>query len=463
MRSGLPEIILIVTLVSVLAKTILLPHAYKRLAPVVFLIVICSILAILLLNLKPEICGLFNNWMVIDAFGNHFKSIVTCIALLFCLILLISARHNSFDSELYFFFILQVTIVFLSASINNFIGIALLLILNIICFHALLSVQLGMNQLVPQLAKILKTDWISLIAMLSGMALIKGFTGSFVLNGLGNKIATTTDPLVEGFIWLLVLLGFRRTITCFFNWRELLEIYEKSSKVNSILCTVLTPMAELAILIRLKVTAFPAGVTSDAWNLVVLTASFGLLLTGSFAAKNAKDSIQYLLYSGFSNMAFILMGLILPGSLGIIYILIMLIAHSLSLIGILMGLVEPDNSQLVIRPTLWSIFFLLNYLGFPGLLGFIPRVLFLTAFGTSRYLNYPILAFFVVNYGILLYLAFQHTQQDIHHMIITRKFWQEKSVLVFGQVGIMLFLVITGIYWQPLLKFLQSACVFFQP
>ena len=60
MRSGLPEIILIVTLVSVLAKTILLPHAYKRSAPVVFLIVICSILAILLLNLKPEICGLYN-------------------------------------------------------------------------------------------------------------------------------------------------------------------------------------------------------------------------------------------------------------------------------------------------------------------------------------------------------------------------------------------------------------------
>ena len=128
-----------------------------------------------------------------------------------------------------------------------------------------------------------------------------------------------------------------------------------------------------------------------------------------------------------------------------------------------MGWIEPDNSQPVVRPTLWSIFFLLNYLGFPGLLGFIPRVLFLTAFGTSHYLNYPILAFFVVNYGILLYLAFRHIQQDIHQMIITRKFWQEKSVMAPSQTGILLFLIVSGIYWQPLLKFLQSACVFFQP
>ncbi len=404
--------------------------------------------------------------LTIDAAGTAF-GLLACLGTL--VVVVMSMEHLSGDTRNqgeYYFLLLcacgAATIAALAADLLIvYLGIEFLGI----CSYALAGFSKSEDRAVEAALKYFLFGSACSAAMLFGMSLLFGVTGTLSLEKIGERLAVGGLP--EPVLWVALVLmfagfGFKLAAAPFHFWAP--DVYEGAPTPVTAFLSVVSKAAGLAVLLRFLWTALPYGPN---WLGLMVAASAISMTLGNLAAIPQRNIKRMLAYSSIAQAGYLLIGyaalgadLANPGGIAVPGILVYLLAYLLANLGLFACVVAVGRAAS--SDEIWAyegmmrrspviavsmVVFFLSLAGIPPTLGFAGKFYIFAAAIQSRSLAlWCLAALGVANSVVSVYYYFNVTRtmffndppEDEHLQLHPASFWAIATTAVASIVLLLL-------------------------
>lgn len=169
--------------------------------------------------------------------------------------------------------------------------------------------------------------------LLYGMAALYGLTGTTDLEGIGAALPASipASPFLGyiGISMLIVGFGFKVAAVPFHMWTP--DVYEGAPTSVTAFFTAGPKAAAFAAAIRVFVIGL--GGATDQWTGVIAVLAVLTMTIGNIGAVAQKEIKRMLAYSSIAHAGYLLIGLAVPGALGLSAIVFYLVAYTLMNLG----------------------------------------------------------------------------------------------------------------------------------
>jgi NADH-quinone oxidoreductase subunit N len=305
---------------------------------------------------------------------------------------------------------------------------------------------------------------------LYGVALLYGATGTLMLPGIRNALATHGDSSMAlvGVALLSVGLLFKVGAVPFHSWIP--DVYQGAPTPITGFMAAATKVAAFGALLRVVYVALPP--LHDQWRPVLWAISILTMAVGTITAVNQTDVKRMLAYSSVAHVGFILTGVIADNPAGLSATLFYLVAYSFSTVGAfaIVGLIRNADGVEDADLSHWAglgqrspivgamlSMFLLAFAGIPLTSGFVSKLAVFKAAAQGGAV--PLVVIGVIASGIAAYfyvrvivsIFFTEPTGDTPQ-VIAPGFLSKAAIAVCAVVTVVL-----GIFPQPLLDLADHA------
>lgn len=377
----------------------------------------------------------FAGALTIDAAGVVF-GLLACIGTL--IVVLMSMDHLQKDTrnqgEYYFLLICACGGVTVAACAADLLSFYLSIEFLSICSYVLVGFSKEQGRSIEAAIKYFLFGSACSAAMLYGMSLLFGVTGTLSLEKLGAQLSVGAYP--QPVVWVALVLvltgiGFKLAAVPFHFWAP--DVYEGAPTPVTAFLSIVSKAAGLAVLLRLLWTALPYGPN---WLGLIVAASALSMTLGNLAAIPQRNIKRMLAYSTVAQAGYLLIGyaalgtdLAQPGGLAVPGILVYLLAYLLANLGLFACVVatglETGSDEMwayegmMQRSPLVAIsmvVFFLSLAGIPPTLGFAGKFyLFAAAIRSESVALWWLAAIGVANSVISVYYYFNVTRTMFFH------------------------------------------------
>ncbi|MBO8137745.1 MAG: NADH-quinone oxidoreductase subunit N [Desulfotomaculum sp.] len=268
--------------------------------------------AVLMWNVQGE---LFGGMFVVDKFAYFFKVLFLSAAILVTMGCTQYVSNMGVHGEYYSMMIFAVLGMCVMASAADFITLYLGLELMTISFIILAAVNRTDGRSVEAGMKYLILAGLSSAALLYGLSLVYGMTGTIMIYDTAQLIvAENISPvLILGLAMLVAGLGFKVSVVPFHMWSP--DIYQGAPTPVTAFLAVGSKAASFAVLLRL----FAAGLNGMAgtWAMLVAVLAALTMVIGNLLAIPQTNIKRMLAYSSIAQAGYILVGLVSANEAGI--------------------------------------------------------------------------------------------------------------------------------------------------
>ena len=336
--------------------------------------------------------GLFFNQYLWDPFTFFFKTIAyVTIALTILASLVYEKIADRFKGELYVLLLALAPLLTIMSGVSNLLMIFLTIESVSLTSYLLVGFQTFDKRSSEASLKYVLFGSVSSAIMLFGMSLIFGATGTIDLHGIGIVLSTLQDmqPIAAiGLIFILVGIGFKISMVPFHMWAP--DVYQGAPTPVTAFLTVAPKAVGFAVLARILYTAFPVLVSK--WSHLLGMLSILTMTIGNVIAISQTDVKRLLAYSSIAQAGYILVGIAVPGILGLEAVLIYITAYLFTNLGAFFTVLAIERNLgtnqidayngLSKRAPLLAFalaVFLLSLAGIPPLAGFIGKIYIFSA------------------------------------------------------------------------------------
>lgn len=327
-----PEILTALLGLLVLVAGLLLPERGKKAVGFLAGLGITVILANVILNFSHE-AVFFNGVYQIDIYGNFFKVLFLCAALL---VFFMASRYTEFfgqrKSEWFSFMIFATLGMMVMASAGDLITLYVGLELMTISFYILSAYLLNDGLSAEAGIKYLIMGALSSAVLLFGMSLVYAASGSTVFTEIYRalSVAGNTQPvLVAGIVLMIAGLGFKISAVPFHMWTP--DIYQGAPTPVTAYLAVASKAAGFAALVRVFMVALPLSLFN--WSLTLAVLAALTIVVGNLIALAQKNVKRLLAYSSIAQAGYILVGLVAANSYGLKGVLFYAMLYVFSNVG----------------------------------------------------------------------------------------------------------------------------------
>ena len=324
---------------------------------------------------------------------------------------------------------------------------------------------------------------ISSAVMLFGMSIIFGVTGTIELPEIGSFISSGVHSgtllmsargtelqtiIVLGMVLILAGIGFKISMVPFHMWAP--DVYQGAPTPVAGFLTVAPKALGFAVMLRILFLAFPYLAFKWAGLLTVL--SILTMTIGNVIAISQTDIKRLLGYSSIAQAGYILVGLAVPGALGLQATLMYIVAYLFTNLGAFFTVLAIERNidtnelegynGLSTRSPLLALaltLFLLSLAGIPPLAGFMAKIYIFSAaikarsisLALSIALNSAVAAFYYFKVVRAMYLTQAATNERLHSPFPVKI-----------AVGVTLFVTFAiGLWPMPILKAIEQSIISF--
>ena len=261
----------------------------------------------LIFNYPPQSnVNLFNDSYKIDYFSSFMKILTMCSGIF---VLITSSRYlkilKIFQIEYSILILCSILGMMVMISANDLIVFYIGLELQSLALYVLASFNRDQVKSSEAGLKYFVLSALSSGLLLSGCALIYGFTGSTNFITISENINSTQFGLTFGIVFILVGLAFKISAVPFHMWAP--DVYEGSPTSVTLFFAVVPKIAALTVFIRFLYVPFINMI--DQWQIIIVFLSIASMIFGAVAAIGQKNLKRLVAYSSIGHMGFALAGL----------------------------------------------------------------------------------------------------------------------------------------------------------
>jgi len=338
--------------------------------------------------------GLFLNYFAWDAFTFFFKAIAYfTIGLTILASLAYEKIPERQQGELYVLLLAMALLLTVMGGATNLLMIFLAIESVSLTSYLLVGFQKFDKFSSEASLKYVLFGSVSSTIMLFGMSLLFGATGTIDLTRIGFLFSQSTGPEIQhialiGMTLLLVGIGFKVSIVPFHIWAP--DVYQGAPTPVTAFLTVAPKALGFAVMARVLLLAFPHFIHK--WTHLLTILSILTMTVGNIIAISQSDVKRLLAYSSIAQAGYILVGLAVPGPLGLQAVLIYIATYLFTNLGAFFTVLAIERNLgtnqleayngLYMRSPLLALalaIFLLSLAGIPPLAGFIGKIYIFSA------------------------------------------------------------------------------------
>jgi NADH-quinone oxidoreductase subunit N len=337
--------------------------------------------------------------------------------------------------------------------------------------------------------------------MLYGFSLFYGLTGTTNIIAIRQVLAlspathtgTNLYILWGATVFALAGMGYKISAVPFHNWTP--DVYEGAPAPVTALLSVASKAAGFGVLIRFLVFVFPEGGAANAplinWPVLIAALAAITMTVGNFAALQQSNVRRMLAYSSIAHAGYMLAGLAVGGSAGIVSIMIYLATYLFMQLGAFYAVMLIENKigseeiddyrGLMTRAPLVCaalVLFLASLTGIPLTAGFIGKFYLFSAILTPDPLTHhaewlwlavvAILNSVIALYYYLRVAGAMFLKRPLREIALgVQPATTERGAYRYSVPNMILLVVfivpvfVLGIYFQPLVDFASGVVRFF--
>ena len=471
-----PELIVIIGILALIILELVFKKETKRKFSTYFALatLIVGFIALLATGMPDGSKFIFNRMLVHDGVAYYFK-ILFFLSTFFIIILSyisVELSDKEYTETLILMLSLLVMMDLLASSFNM-----LMLYLSLEGV-SLLSYILTANKrgdIRPAEAGLKYTIYGGVASgiMLFGFSLLYGLTGSLDLTQIMHRLNTQNAALIfVASILVIVGFGYKIAAVPFHQWSP--DVYEGAPTPVTAFLSVGPKAAGFAILARFFYNVFTNGtapVNYFPWLLVFWLLSVATMIVGNYAAINQKNLKRLLAYSSIAHAGYMLMGMTFVGLIGLRAIFFYLFAYFIMNLGafaVVSFMVNKTGSEEIgdylglgrTEPLVAVTFtiFLLSLTGIPPTVGFIGKFYLLIGVIFEGGLWYYLLAFIAVFFTVISLFYYARVLKRMYLDPVDEL--QQVGFGAYEKIYISVLAIpvlILGVYWQPLMHFIERA------
>ena len=487
----LPEALLAVLAIKVLAIDLFLPVRFKDLLVWISALGMTGILVFSICLLWGIDTPLYGGLVRADGFTLFFKGFFLILGI----VTVLASRdyvnkHLKNPGEFYSIVIMAILAMSIMASAVEILTAYIALELMSFSFYILVSFALNNPKSNEAGLKYILIGAFSSAILLYGISLLYGALGVTHFDSIATEISNAMEnsesfspTLWVGMGLILVGLGFKVAAVPFHMWAP--DTYEGAPLPVTAFLSVGSKIAAFALVMRLFGQAFAPSI--DQWQMIVATMSALTMTIGNVVAIAQKNLKRLLAYSSIAHVGFMLMGIAALSLIGIEALILYLVGYALSSMTVFVGLIAfynmtgreniDDLGGLAVRHPFIAAAIasgLISLGGLPFFAGFTVKFYLFTAVGTQGLLWLAGLAIFNSLISLYYYLMVvrqmyiepspewakeptsdvatkgtQKTMDSIEH---------KPTLLITTVLAVLvLSVVFVGIYPSPILDMIKSA------
>ena len=351
--------------------------------------------------------------------------------------------------------------VFVTASAGNLLTLYLGLELLALALYTLVALQRDSARAAEAAMKYFVLGAIGSGAMLYGMSLLYGLSGSLAL----DEVAAAAPDSVGAYVAAaLVLTGvaFKLGAVPFHQWVP--DAYHGPPLGVAVLLATVPKLASFALIVRLLVDGMP--VSQDKWNLLLIVMAVASLGLGTIVAMAQSQAARLLAWAAIAHVGFLLLGVAAGGSEGLsaaLFYTLVYVLMAAGAFGVVIAL-EKQNAPLDSLRGLYRrspamalimLLIMLSMIGIPPLAGFFAKwqVLIvlveqgLTALAVVAVVFAVIGAYYYLRIVRLMFMEAPEQEEKI------QPGWAARLVL--GANGLALLAI--GVWPNPLMEWCRAA------
>ena len=477
-----PEIILAIGAVLLLMLELVVRR--RNMLGELAMVITAAAVAFSTFQWQGEAGFLFSHMVVIDPFANFFKVILGLAAFGAIVMSLSSKELREESGGEYYSILLSCTLgMFYMASAVNLLMAYLALEFVSQTSYILSGYLRGSRRSSEAALKYLIYGGVASGAMVYGMSLIFGLTGSLDYAVIGERLAAgeTNGPVV--FISLVLVLagfGYKISMVPFHMWAP--DVYEGAPLPITAFLAIGSKAAGVAMLVRFFYPGIStlvgdgnwAALEGIDWPGVFVIAAMVTMTLGNLAALRQTNIKRLLAYSSIAHAGYILMGFVSLSNDGLQAVLFYLVAYYLMNLGafVILMLVLNNSGREDIEgfrglawrggalPAAAMAIFLFSLAGIPPFAGFIGKFyLFAAVINKSMWV-------LAVVAGINSVISLYYYARIVRTMYLDQPIDSDPQMastdpLNAVLIGVLAFgTVLFGIYWPPVVSFAANSLIF---
>jgi NADH-quinone oxidoreductase subunit N len=474
-----PEIVLALTILAVIAYDVFLRLETSRRAAVVALVGLAIMLVCLIRQSSMPASEGFMQLVRVDAFGRFFKFLFVAVTALIILFSLRSSELGSYKAGEFYTILLTATLgmCFLVSSINFLMFYLAIETVSLPAY--LLAGYLKRDRVSSEAGlKYILYGAVASGVMLFGISYLFGLSGSFSMTA-ALKVVSAHRLALVALLFVLVGLAFKMSLVPFHFWVP--DVYQGAPTPITAYLAVASKAAGFGALFRFLLPLFRNGEFAHLfggmtamldlrplfWVLAVATMSVGNLV-----AIRQQDLKRLLAYSSIAHAGYITMGLAVMNARALEAMLFYFVAYLFMNLGAFLvamilinkigsALLEDYKGLVSQMPFLvvTMAIFLFSLTGIPPTVGFIAKFnLFYVLIAEGTWWYYSLALIGVGNAVISLY----YYMRIVKAMVLERAEVERPLVRWSAADGLLLLIlvvpvIVLGIYWSPLSRFVSAA------
>ncbi len=357
----LPELVLTVTVMAVLAADIFGAEKYEPNLPAKIAMLGCVFAFLFhfhLYSLEPT--ELFMGMLAHDMFAVFFKAFFIICTGVVAAMTILSREVVWFKKSEFYAILLSVCVgMCLVASSRDMLMIYLSLELMSLGSYVLAGFSRNIGKSDEAALKFVLYGGVSTGVMLFGLSLLYGLTGATDFDAVQRALTTSSDGLnLTGFIILLMLLvgvGYKIAMVPFHFWAP--DVYEGAPTAVTAFLSVASKATGFALLVRLFYSTFMTasdggwamveGLQID-WRLNIAVLSAITMTVGNLGAFPQTNLKRLLAYSGIAHAGYLLMGVCILTTTGleaVLFYLVMYLFTNLTAFAVILFVAEATGGE----------------------------------------------------------------------------------------------------------------------
>lgn len=353
--------------------------------------------------------------------------------------------------------------VFVTASAGSLLTLYLGLELLALALYTLVALQRDSARAAEAAMKYFVLGAIGSGAMLYGMSLLYGLSGSLLLNDTASLAPESTGAYVAA---ALVLTGvaFKLGAVPFHQW--VADAYDGPPLGVAVLLATVPKLASFALIVRLLVDGISAS--QEQWNLLLIVMAVASLSLGTIVAMAQTQAARLLAWAAIAHVGFLLLGVVAGGAGGLsaaLFYTLVYVLMAAGAFGVVIAL-EKQSAPLDSLRGLYRrhpgmafimLLIMLSMIGIPPLAGFLAKWQVLMALVDQGFTALAVVAVVFAVVGAYYYLRIIR----LMFMEAPREREQERlrpgwgASVMLGANG--LALVVIGVWPNPLLELCRAA------
>ena len=479
-----PELILTGTILLLIVLDLFVQNK-RNLAVLALVGSLASLVATFDLYSAPQ-GWLFYRMVVLDNFSLFFK-VVTLLAAICVIWMSLGNREvrQVYQGEYYTLLLTSALGMFFMASATNLLSAYLSLELVSLTSYVLTGFLPRNRRSSEAALKYLIYGGVASGTMIYGMSWIFGMTGSLDYAAIQQALAAgemNRVALFMAFIFVFAGFGYKIAFVPFHMWSP--DVYQGAPIPFTAFLSVASNAAGLAILMRFffagisRVTPDGAweSVTAVEWPQVLFYASILTMTVGNFCALNQKNLKRMLAYSGIAHAGYMLMGLAILTSDGLIAILFYIVVYLIMNVGAFLVVAMIGNSTAsedieayrglawrgAALPAVCLAVFLFSLTGLPPFAGFIGKFLLFAAVLKEGGIFIVLALVAVANSVVSLY----YYAKVVKVMFLDTPEAGDNAVALGCNhyallIPLTVLTIVLGLYFQPLVQYAALSLQFF--